>query len=159
MALDQFSDQTAGFPLSGDEPDQPATTTSIRNALEHGQNLAIRGGLGFASRPDGWLTLTFLIIPPVQGKDLDNIALTVLHIAHEVLRPHISPHLLSSAYGGDPDPRLDRALAGLKSVNARSVCAYQVIELPRTLQDPPEGALRLALGPHTHWSWWHRTGT
>ena len=36
-ALDQFSDQTAGFPLSGDEPDQPATITSVRNALEHGQ--------------------------------------------------------------------------------------------------------------------------
>ena len=53
-ALDQFSDQTAGFPLSGDEPDQPATITSVRNALEHGQNLAIRGGLGFASGPDGW---------------------------------------------------------------------------------------------------------
>ena len=31
-ALDQFSDQTAGFPLSGDEPDQPATITSVRNA-------------------------------------------------------------------------------------------------------------------------------
>jgi len=27
-ALDQFSDQTAGFPLSGDEPDQPATRRS-----------------------------------------------------------------------------------------------------------------------------------
>ena len=42
-----------GFPLSGDEPDQPATITSVRNALEHGQNLAIRGGFGFASGPDG----------------------------------------------------------------------------------------------------------
>jgi hypothetical protein len=105
------------------------------------------------------VTLTFLVIPPVQGKNLDNIALTVLPIAHEVLRPHISPHLLSPADGGDPDPRLDQALARLKSVNARSVCAYQVIELPRTLQDPPEGTLRLALGLHTHWSWWHRTGT
>jgi hypothetical protein len=27
-ALDQFSDQTAGFPLSSDEPDQPATRRS-----------------------------------------------------------------------------------------------------------------------------------
>jgi hypothetical protein len=51
------------------------------------------------------VTLTFLVIPPEQGKDLDNIALTALPIAHEVLRPHISPHLLSPTYGDDePDP-------------------------------------------------------
>ena len=43
------------------------------------------------------VTLTFLVVPPEQGKDLDNIALTALPIAHEVLRPHISPHLLSPA--------------------------------------------------------------
>jgi hypothetical protein len=53
--------------------------------------------------------------------------------------------------------RRDDALARLRSVNARSVRAYQVIELPRSPQDPPEGTLRLALGPHSHrWSWWHR---
>jgi hypothetical protein len=106
------------------------------------------------------VTLTFLVIPSEQGKDLDNIALIVLPIAHEVLRPHIAPHLLSPIYGGGgQDPWLDEALARLKSVNARSVRVYQVIELPRTPQDPPEGTLRLALGPHTHWSWWHRAGT
>jgi len=31
-----------------------------------------------------------------------------------------------------------------------------VIELPRSPQDPPEGTLRLALGPHAHESWWDR---
>ena len=41
------------------------------------------------------VTLTFLVIPPEQGKDLDNIALTALPIAHDVLRPHIAPHLLT----------------------------------------------------------------
>jgi hypothetical protein len=35
-----------------------------------------------------------------------------------------------------------------------SVTAYQVIELPRTSQDPPEGVLRLALGADSHRSWW-----
>ena len=40
------------------------------------------------------VTLTFLVVPPEQGKDLDNIALTALPIAHDVLRPHIAPHLL-----------------------------------------------------------------
>jgi len=104
--------------------------------------------------------LTFLVIPPEQGKDLDNIALTALPIAHEVLRPHISPHLLSPTYGDDePAPWRDESLARLRSVNARSVCAYQVIELPRSAEDPPEGTLRLALGLHTHWSWWHRAAT
>jgi hypothetical protein len=50
----QFSEQNAGLPLSDSEPGRPATITSVRNALEHGQNLAIRSGLGFASGPDGW---------------------------------------------------------------------------------------------------------
>jgi len=26
----------------------------VRNAFEHGHNLAVRGGLGLASGPDGW---------------------------------------------------------------------------------------------------------
>jgi hypothetical protein len=106
------------------------------------------------------VTLTFLVIPPEQGKDLDNIALTALPIAHDVLRPHIAPHLLAPSYRGEPDPRHEEALARLKSVNAQSVRAYQVIELPRTPQDPPEGTLHLALGPHSHHgSWWDHAAT
>ena len=106
------------------------------------------------------VTLTFLVIPPKQGKDLDNIALTALPIAHDVLRPHIAPHLLAPSYRGEPDPRREEALARLKSVNAQSVMAYQVIELPRTPQDPPEGTLHLALGPHSHHgSWWDHAAT
>ena len=95
------------------------------------------------------VTLTFLVVPPEQGKDLDNIALTALPIAHEVLRPHIEPHLLAPS-ADEPEPWREEALARLKSVNARSVRAYQVIELPRSPQDPPEGTLRLALGPHSY---------
>lgn len=106
------------------------------------------------------VTLTFLVIPPKQGKDLDNIAFTALPIAHDVLRPHIAPHLLAPSYRGEPDPRHEEALARLKSVNAQSVAAYQVIELPRTPQDPPEGTLHLALGPHSyHGSWWDHAST
>jgi hypothetical protein len=103
------------------------------------------------------LMLTFLVVPPEQGKDLDNIALTALPIAHKILRPHISPHLLSPTFGDDePYAWRDEALARLKSVNTRSVRAYQVIELPRSAEDPPEGTLRLALGLHSHKSWWRR---
>ena len=93
------------------------------------------------------VTLTFLVIPPEQGKDLDNIALTALPIAHEVLRPHIAPHLLAPSWrDGEPEPWREEALARLKSVNAHSVRAYQVIELPRSPQDPPEGTLRSRWG-------------
>ena len=107
------------------------------------------------------ITLTFLVIPPKQGKDLDNIALTALPIAHEILRPHIEPHVLAPSWRDDePEPWREEALARLKSVNARSVRAYQVIELPRSPQDPPEGTLQLALGPHSHHgSWWDYAAT
>ena len=106
------------------------------------------------------ITLTFLVIPPEQGKDLDNTALTALPIAHEILRPHIAPHLLAPSWRDEePEPWREEALARLKSVNAQSVRAYQVIELPRAPQDPPEGTLHLALGPHSHGSWWDHTAT
>ena len=79
------------------------------------------------------VTLTFLVVPPEQGKDLDNIALTVLPIAHDVLRPHIAPNLLSPTFGDEEQrPERAEALARLKSINALSVRAYQVIELPRS---------------------------
>jgi hypothetical protein len=102
------------------------------------------------------VTVTFFVIPPEQGKDLDNIALTALPIAHDVLRPHIAPHLLSPYYEDDrhQQPWQAEALARLKSINARSVSAYQVIELPRSGRDPVEGVLRLALSSHSHRSWW-----
>ncbi|MCP2345142.1 hypothetical protein [Nonomuraea roseoviolacea] len=99
--------------------------------------------------------MTFLVVPPEQGKDLDNIVLTALPIAHEVLRPHIEPHLLApQPPGGTPEPWRVEALRRLRSLNANSVAAYQVIELARTPQDPPAGVLRLALGPVSHSSWW-----
>ena len=106
------------------------------------------------------VTLTFLVVPPEQGKDLDNIALTALPIAHEVLRPHIAPYLLSPTFRDEePTSRRAEALARLKSVRAFSVRSYQVIELPRSPQDPPEGTLHLALGLHAHESWWRRAST
>jgi hypothetical protein len=42
-AIERFGALTAGLPLSEGERDQPATIAGVRNALEHGQNLAIRG--------------------------------------------------------------------------------------------------------------------
>lgn len=99
--------------------------------------------------------ITFLVVPPEQGKDLDNIAREVLPIAHEVLKPHIEPYLLAPTPPEyEREPWRVEAFQRLRSLNANSVIAYQVIELPRSPQDPPEGVLRLALGPVTHRSWW-----
>jgi len=98
--------------------------------------------------------VTFLVVPPEQGKDLDNIALTVLPVVHEVLKPHLEPHLLAPTHPDGPPAWRAEALRRLRSLNVNSVTAYQVIELPRTSQDPPEGVLRLALGADSHRSWW-----
>jgi hypothetical protein len=103
------------------------------------------------------VTLTFLVVPPQQGKDLDNIALTVLPLAHQILRPHIEPYHFAPTHPEKrPDPRKEEALHRLRSLNANSVTAYQVIELPRSPDDPPEGVLRVALGPDSHRSWWEK---
>jgi len=36
------------------EAEEPATVASVRHALEHGQNLERRGGLGFGRGEEGW---------------------------------------------------------------------------------------------------------
>jgi hypothetical protein len=103
------------------------------------------------------VTMTFLVTPPAQGKDLDNIALTAIPIANDVLQPHIAPHLLAPRYPGrHPHPEHQQQIDRLRSENARSVMAFQAVELPRTSADPPEGSLRAALGLHQHDSWWER---
>ncbi|WP_146227978.1 hypothetical protein, partial [Micromonospora sp. S4605] len=93
-----------------------------------------------------------LVLPPQQGKDLDNLALDVLPAVHEVLRPHIEPRRLTPRLLAEGDPaatqtRLehDQALKRLKSLNAQSVTAYQVVELKRHPEHPPQGLLRLTL--------------
>lgn len=95
-ALDQFSDQTAGFPLSSDEPDQPATIRSVRNALEHGQNLAIRGGLGFASGPDGWWI-------SYRGRMFETqVLLAAAADLHGAIRAAVDPEPFSDFHGEHP---------------------------------------------------------
>lgn len=51
-ARTRFDDRTAGMMLG--ESDDPATVASVRHALEHFQNLEIRGGLGFGRGGDRW---------------------------------------------------------------------------------------------------------
>jgi hypothetical protein len=49
------------------------------------------------------LKLIFLVIPPEQGKDLDNIPLDILPIAHDVLKPHIAPFVLYPSWSDRDD--------------------------------------------------------
>ncbi|AGL16115.1 hypothetical protein [Actinoplanes sp. N902-109] len=90
------------------------------------------------------LKITLLVSPSEQGKDLDNIALEVLPIAHEVFQPHISPWLLAPEAEVDPDREHRRRL--MSSLNVRSVTTYQVIELRELSGGNQTGSLRLALG-------------
>ncbi len=116
------------------------------------------------------IKVTMLVVPPQQGKDLDNLALDVLPAVHEVLRPHIEPwHFTPGLLDEDPATtqmkrERDQALKRLKSLNAQSVTAYQVVELKRRPEHPPQGLLRLTLGlgdgyDHRTQSLWQRTDT
>jgi hypothetical protein len=97
------------------------------------------------------VTATLLVTPSVRGMDLDNIALTLLPIIHEVLRPHIDPltvhrlGLTPPITGPEHEQHL-QALRRLRSLNEYTVTAYQVIELKRTSRTPQEGTINLLLG-------------
>ncbi|WP_148083613.1 hypothetical protein [Micromonospora sp. Llam0] len=115
------------------------------------------------------IKVTMLVVPPQQGKDLDNLALDVLPAVHEVLRPHIEPRRFTPRLLAEGDPAAtqtrrehDQALKRLKSLNVQSVTAYQVVELKRRPEHPPQGLLRLTLGlgdgyDHHTQSLWKRT--
>jgi hypothetical protein len=94
--LDRFRDLTAGLPLSEGQPGQPTTIASVRNAFEHGQNLAIRGGLGLASGPDGWWVSYRDRM--FQTKDL----LAAAQDLHRAIRAAVDPEAFSDFHGGHP---------------------------------------------------------
>jgi hypothetical protein len=95
-ALERFDGLTAGLPLSEGEQDAPATIASVRNAFEHGQNLAIRGGLGLASGPDGWWVSYRGRM--FQTKDL----LAAGKELHCAVRAAVDPEAFSDFHGDHP---------------------------------------------------------
>jgi hypothetical protein len=95
-ALERFGGLTAGLPLSEGEQDSPATIASVRNAFEHGQNLAIRGGLGLASGPDGWWVSYRGRM--FQTKDL----LAAAEELHRAVRAAVDPEAFSDFHGDHP---------------------------------------------------------
>jgi hypothetical protein len=109
------------------------------------------------------LKVTLVVIPPAQGKDLDNLILDVLPAVHKAFRPHIEPWLFAPIPANSADLEADRAnaLKRLNSLNSKSVTAFQVIELRRSPADPAAGILQLVLGlgrgyDHAAQSLWHR---
>jgi hypothetical protein len=95
-ALERFGALTAGLPLSEGEQEQPATIAGVRNAFEHGQNLAIRGGLGLASGPDGWwISYRNRMF---QTKDL----LAAAEELHHAVRAAVDPEAFSDFHGDHP---------------------------------------------------------
>ncbi|THV28999.1 hypothetical protein [Glycomyces paridis] len=108
--------------------------------------------------------VTLMITPSIRGMDLDNIALTLLPMIHDVLQPHIDPltmHRLGMPLpsGGPEHEKHAKALRRLRSLNEHSVTAYQVIELKRTPQSPQEGTINVLLGdgtgPRSSWETAH----
>jgi hypothetical protein len=95
-ALERFGGLTAGLPLSEEEQDQPATIANVRNAFENGQNLAIRGGLGLASGPDGWWVSYRNRMFRTKG------LLAVAEELHRAVRAAIDPESFSDFRGDHP---------------------------------------------------------
>jgi hypothetical protein len=95
-ALERFGGLTAGLPLSESEPDRPATIASVRNSLEHRQNLAIRGGLGLASGTDGWwISYRDRMF---QTREL----LAAAEDLHRAVRAAVDPEAFSDYHGDHP---------------------------------------------------------
>ena len=74
----------------------PRPSGSVRNALEHGENLAIRGGLGFASGPDGWWI-------SYRGRmfQTQDLLAAAQHL-HRAIRAAIDPEAFSDFHGEHP---------------------------------------------------------
>jgi hypothetical protein len=103
------------------------------------------------------LRITFLVVPPAQGKDLDNIVLSVMSAVNNTLQPHPKPWLLvpSLASVQAPDQWRIDAFKQRRSRVEVGVVAYQVIELARSPDDPPDGTLSVVLGHgHNYTSTW-----
>lgn len=93
------------------------------------------------------IKIIFLVVPPQQGKDLDNIAQKTLPHIHDILAPPLVPPLIRDLPPpGDSWPENQRAQGRLRYIRTNSITAYEVIELKRQQNDPPEGHLRIALG-------------
>jgi hypothetical protein len=92
------------------------------------------------------LKAIFLVVPPTQGKDLDNIALTLLPLVHEVLQPRLEPWFKWEKRSFRIiDRETGKPSSGPHSGKQNSVAAYEIIEIKPAVDDPPGGYLCLAL--------------
>lgn len=103
------------------------------------------------------VSATILFVPPerAEEKDLDNLARLVIPFVHEALQPPAT-----DLHAIDIDNIKDQNLKQLwqnqkerlPKMPPYSVKSYQVFEIPRKRDDPPEGFVRLALGSGTRMS-------
>jgi hypothetical protein len=91
--------------------------------------------------------ITILYVPPLAGQkiDLDNLAMHIVPYVRLELKPpatllhaieHFKPTIISD---------LNEQLKRLHRVEKNQVTRYQVFEIPRLEDDPPEGSVRLLL--------------
>ncbi len=102
------------------------------------------------------LKVTFLMVTPQQGKyldnlaqrkDLDNLALKILPLVHEIFQPPLVPSIIADMLpSGDDSPENHATRKRLQFIRTHSVTAFEAIALKRHEEDSPQGHLRLALG-------------
>lgn len=126
-----------------------AFKAGVRTALEN-----LRASRTWLSPLRTLLSATILIVPPPNGIDLDNLARRgIVPTIHEVLQPPSTPaQLVDPEQVGDE--RMREYWRSRHEIERRfprcSLTRYEVVELPRLDDDPPEGFVRIALGSGLH---------
>ncbi len=125
--------------------DNAAFDTALRTALN-----GFRRRYHYLFPLASTLNVTILMIPPVGGgKDLDNLATLILPALHEIWAP---PSNFAHAYNTEniEDERIreywENARNELPKGLKHSITEYRAFALPRLLDDPEDGFVRLALG-------------
>jgi hypothetical protein len=92
--------------------------------------------------------ITVVYVPPASGQkiDLDNLAMRVIpYVRLELKPPATLLHALRHYKPGAIDDDMAARLKELHRVDRNQVTRYQVFEIPRLDDDPPEGNVRMML--------------
>lgn len=133
-----FSVALPGTPTSsgGNDAFKKQTEIAFRNYYE---NNVILNPL---SHP---IKVTIFLIPPENGgKDLDNLALKVVPVIHDVLKPPTFEKLSKRDLNRGPKPAT--AAGNITGVHQEMVTSYQIVEIPRNASDPPGGSVQVLFG-------------
>lgn len=93
------------------------------------------------------LRITLLVVPPRQGKDLDNIVIDVVRAVNSELEPYAEPWRLAPKAPLDRDDGRRAEVSTQTATKERvGITSYEVIELARSNDDPTDGTLTMVLG-------------